>query len=192
MFKRTWIVWMLVLGVACSTQTDEAMRLHPEVPATVSIPATTRPSTTTSTTTVPATTTTVLDAIAIQEAIDQAQVDYGKCGQWHDLAIEIGWPEAEWPTLSYVLHRESRCNPSAHNKTDPTSAGSRGLLQINGYWCKPSKFSAQGWLQDQGVIDTCDDLWDAEKNLRSGLLIWLYGEQKHGCGWRGPWATPCR
>lgn len=122
--------------------------------------------------------------------VDEARLLYGKCGEWRELALMVGWPAEEWGTLSYVLHRESRCNIGSLNKTDPMS-GSRGLMQINGYWCKPTKYSANGWLQDHGILTTCDDLYDPVVNLRAGLAIWLYGEGKHGCGWRGPWATPC-
>jgi len=125
-----------------------------------------------------------------QMEIDEARAVYGKCGEWRELALAVGWPAEEWPTLSYVLHRESRCNIGSHNKTDPMS-GSRGLMQINGYWCKPTKYSKAGWLQDKGILSKCDDLYDPEVNLRAGLAIWQYGEDKHGCGWRGPWATPC-
>lgn len=122
--------------------------------------------------------------------VEEARFLFGKCGEWRELALMVGWPAEEWGTLSYVLHRESRCNIGSHNKTDPMS-GSRGLMQINGFWCKPTKYSANGWLQDQGILTTCDDLYDPVVNLRAGLAIWLYGEGKHGCGWRGPWATPC-
>jgi hypothetical protein len=115
---------------------------------------------------------------------------HGKCGEWHDLAISVGWPESEWPTLSYVLYRESRCNIGSHNKTDPMS-GSRGLMQINGFWCKPNKYSSHGWLQDNNILQTCQDLYHPTTNLQAGLAIWYYGEVKHGCGWRGPWATRC-
>lgn len=134
------------------------------------------------------------DALAIFIAEKKKEEDiikYGKCGQWYDLAIAVGWPKEEWSTMSYVLHRESRCNIGSHNKTDPAS-GSRGLMQINGYWCRPSKWSEKGWLQDKGILSTCDDLFDPEINLRAGLAIWQYGEEKHGCGWRGPWATRCK
>lgn len=146
-------------------------------------------------TTQPPTTTTVpptpeeLEALRQQQIRDQ-RIEHGKCGEWHDLAISIGWPEEEWPTLSYVLYRESRCNIGSHNKTDPSS-GSRGLMQINGFWCRPNRWTNQGWLQDQGILTTCDDLFLPEVNLKAGLSIWKYGEEKHGCGWRGPWATSC-
>lgn len=128
--------------------------------------------------------------ITRQMEVDEARMQYGKCGEWKMLAEQIGWPAAEWYTMSHVLYRESRCSPISHYKGDPMS-GSRGLMQINGYWCKPSKWSKAGWLQDRGILTTCDDLFDPEVNLRAGLAIWMYGEEKHGCGWRGPWATPC-
>jgi len=134
------------------------------------------------------------DALALFIAEKKREEDiikYGKCGQWYELAVAVGWPKEEWETLSYVLHRESRCNIGSHNKTDPMS-GSRGLMQINGYWCRPSKWSQKGWLQDKGILSTCDDLFDPETNLRAGLAIWQYGEEKYGCGWRGPWATRCK
>ena len=109
----------------------------------------------------------------------------GKCSEWYPLAMEVGWPAEEWPTLDHVLWRESRCRPEALNGTDP-NGGSSGLLQINYYWCKPSKWSDAGWLQDRDVVDSCHDLFDARKNLLAGLTIFLYGVEKHGYGW-GPW-----
>jgi hypothetical protein len=110
----------------------------------------------------------------------------GKCAEWYPLAMEVGWPEAEWPTLDRVLWRESRCRPEALNGTDP-NGGSSGLLQINYYWCKPSQWSDAGWLQDQNVVESCHDLFDARKNLLAGLAIYRYGVDKHGYGW-GPWS----
>ena len=136
-----------------------------------------------------------IDWVAFDLFLKEAKISediakYGDCGQWHDLAISVGWPESEWDTLSYVIHRESRCNVNSHNKTDPMS-GSRGLMQINGFWCRPSQWTKNGWLQDRGILNVCDDLFNPEINLRAGLAIWQYGEEKHGCGWRGPWATKC-
>lgn len=193
MLRRLLCVLVLA-GCSATATTDPTVEMRPTPEPQISSAPTT-PSTTTTppTTTNPQVTTTVapVDLVTIQEYVATAQELYGRCGEWHDLAIAVGWPESEWPTLSYVLHRESRCDPSAHNKSDPGS-GSRGLMQVNSYWCRPSKFSQNGWLQDRNVLSTCDQLFDAKTNLHSGLLIWLYGEQKHGCGWRGPWATPCR
>lgn len=133
----------------------------------------------------PATAPVTLPPVTAQET-----QDWGKCGEWHDLAIAVGWPEDQWPILSKVMYRESRCHIDSINPND-VNGGSFGLLQINGYWCKPSRYSERGWLQDQGVLTSCADLLTPEVNLRAGLAMWLYGELKHGCGWRGPWVTPC-
>lgn len=182
---------LCTIGITAAT----ALGVSPEPTEVVEEVSTTAPVTTTI---APTTTTTTEPPRVVQEVLDLSGTDWtglarmahGKCGEWHDLAMLVGWPAEEWPTLSYVLHRESRCNIGSHNKTDPMS-GSRGLMQINGYWCRPSQYSKAGWLQDQGILSTCDDLYNPEINLRAGLAIWLYGEDRHGCGWRGPWATRC-
>ena len=114
---------------------------------------------------------------------------YGRCGEYHDLAIKVGWTEAHWKKLSYVMYRESRCQTRSFNKTDP-NGGSRGLIQINGFWCRPSKYNKSGWLQEQGVLNTCEDLFIPEVNLRAGLAMWHYSQQRNKCGWQ-PWATRC-
>lgn len=119
-----------------------------------------------------------------------ARMFYGKCGEWHELAMAVGWTKEQWPKLSYVIHRESRCRIEAYNGTDP-NGGSRGLMQINGYWCKKNRWNPHGWLQAQGILETCDDLYKPEVNLRAGLAMWNYSQQYNGCGWR-PWATSCR
>lgn len=164
-----------------------------EVVTTTAVTTTITPSTVPATTTTlpkPTTTTTTLPDLSGVDWVALAREQHGKCGEWRELALAVGWPAEEWPTLSYVLHRESRCNIDSWNKTDP-AGGSRGLMQINGYWCRPNRWTDHGWLQDHDILTTCEDLYNPEINLRAGLAIWLYGEQKHGCGWRGPWATPC-
>lgn len=118
-----------------------------------------------------------------------ARFMYGRCGEYHDLAISVGWTEAQWPKLSYVMYRESRCNTQSFNRKDP-NGGSRGLIQINGYWCKKNKYNPSGWLQAQGILSNCEELFDAKTNLRAGLAMWNYSQQRNRCGWR-PWATRC-
>jgi len=118
-----------------------------------------------------------------------ARLVHGKCGEWHDLAIAVGWSEAQWPKLSYIIHRESRCKIKSLNKTDP-NGGSRGLMQINGYWCRKNKYNPTGWLQAKGILNNCDDLFNPEVNLRAGLAMWNYSQERNKCGWR-PWATRC-
>ena len=88
--------------------------------------------------------------------------------EWMPLARTVGWPEAELPKLSYVIWRESRGDPAAHNTEDPTRFGSRGLTQLNGFWCRRLDLE-------------CDRLWEPAYNLSAALAVW------HLSGW-SPWA----
>jgi len=103
------------------------------------------------------------------------------CPQWEAEAIRQGWPIDQLDRLDHVMWRESRCDPTQHNPDDPGS-GSYGLLQLNSHWCAPSRYWPDGWLQTNGGIDTCDDLFDPAVNLRAAVLIW------HNSGWN-PWRT---
>lgn len=108
------------------------------------------------------------------------------CNGWIDLASFVGWREKELEKLRRVLFRESRCLPNAFNPKDPMG-GSHGLLQINSFWCKPSRYWPEGYLQAFGIVDTCQDLYEPVKNLRAGLVIWKYADRTHGNGW-SPWS----
>lgn len=112
-----------------------------------------------------------------------------ECAEWYATAVAVGWPVEEWPNVAKIMWRESRCRPEAHNGVDP-NGGSFSLMQINAYWCKPSKWSERGWLQDQGVLDTCHDLYDPAVNLQAAFAIYLYSYERHGYDRRfGPWTT---
>ena len=100
------------------------------------------------------------------------------CQTVFDMARHVGWPEHELTQLVAVAYRESRCNPDAFNPKDP-NGGSAGVMQINYFWCKPSSYYANGYLQAYGLLRTCDDLFDLEDNLRSALAIYRYSN-----GWR--------
>jgi len=102
-----------------------------------------------------------------------------RCDQWMDLARRVGWTEDELPKLSYTIYRESRCFSDRHNPDDPMG-GSSGLMQINKFWCKPTRYWPGGWLQAQGILEHCDELFDPETNLRAGLAI------RENSGW-SPW-----
>ena len=101
------------------------------------------------------------------------------CEQFSALAVNIGWPLDQRTVLESIIYRESRCNPSAVNRKDP-NGGSRGLMQINGFWNK--------WLIERGIIERPKDLLHAQTNLRAGLEIYNYGVERYGFGW-GPWST---
>ena len=91
--------------------------------------------------------------------------------------------------VDYVMWRESRCRQVAFNPNDPMG-GSYGLFQINAYWCKPSKYYKRGWLQSQGILDSCEDLFNPVTNARAFIAIFDYSEQTYGNGWI-PWGgTP--
>jgi hypothetical protein len=86
------------------------------------------------------------------------------CAQYVADAITAGWPADQAPTLARVMFRESRCIPTAYNGKD-TSGGSYGLLQMNG--------QHKLWLMQLGYINSLDDLFNPDINLRAALH--LYG-----------------
>jgi hypothetical protein len=101
------------------------------------------------------------------------------CEQFSALAVNLGWPADQRTVLESIMFRESRCIPNAVNSKDP-NGGSRGLMQINGFWTP--------WLTDAGIITQVDDLLHAETNLLAALAIYNYGVERHGYGW-GPWSA---
>ena len=98
------------------------------------------------------------------------------------LATQVGWPLEEMGTVARILYRESHCQADAFNPKD-TAGGSYGYYQINGYWCRPNTYWPTGWLQAQGILETCEQLFDPVINTKSALAIW------HNSGY-GPWALP--
>jgi hypothetical protein len=105
---------------------------------------------------------------------------YGSaCEQFSALAVNLGWPVDQRTVLESIMFRESRCIPDVINGNDP-NGGSRGLLQINGFWNK--------WLIERDLIDKPSDLLHADANLRAGLEIYNYGVNRYGFGW-GPWSA---
>lgn len=102
-----------------------------------------------------------------------------RCDEWMGLAREVGWSEDQLPKLSYTIYRETRCRPDQHNADDPMG-GSKGLTQINQFWCKPTRYWPEGWLQTHGILEHCDDLYDPRVSLTASLAIW------ENSGWT-PW-----
>lgn len=103
------------------------------------------------------------------------------CDDALQLALDLGFPTDQLGMLDLVLTRESKCQPTAHNTSDP-NGGSYGLAQINGFWCLPNSNWPIGWLQAKGILDECSDLFNATTNLRATLAIY------NNSGW-APWAT---
>jgi soluble lytic murein transglycosylase-like protein len=86
------------------------------------------------------------------------------CAAYVADAISAGWPAEQAPTLARVMFRESRCIPTAYNAKD-SNGGSRGLMQING--------THKSWLMDTGYINSLDDLFNPDVNLRAALHLYL-------------------
>ena len=170
MVKRLALVTVIVLVVGWLLTPPKPPDFKNTVPL--------RPSTTT-TTMPPSTTIRILDTVVLPHNM--------LCPQWAQIAVDVGWREEDLPMLDYVIHRESRCFVDAYSNRDP-NGGSYGLAQVNGYWCRPSQWHPQGYLQAFGVLEQCSDLLHPRTNLLSARLIWLYSDDKHGDGWL-PWQT---
>lgn len=128
------------------------------------------------------------ESVSLDVLVHNALRVSNPCGEWFDAAVDTGWPIELWPQQAYVIWRESRCDITAFNETDPMG-GSRGLMQINQFWCKPNKYTDSGWLQDHGVLDHCIELHDPETNLSAALAIFTYSTLKNKNGWN-PWSMP--
>jgi len=146
-------------------------------PATAPSPTATTSTTVSGQATVPILPTTVAEPVP----------EDARCPQWWGVARDAGWAEEHLRSLDTAMWRESRCLPDQHNASDP-NGGSYGLLQINGFWCLPSRYWPDGYLQAHGILGGCDDLYDPVTALSAGLAIYRYAEDNADCGW-APWAT---
>ena len=116
--------------------------------------------------------------IPVTTATTLASAPKTLCEQVFDTAKAIGWPSDQLGMLVAIAQRESRCQPDAFNASDP-NGGSHGIMQINGFWCQPSRYWPNGYLQAYGLLTSCNDLYDRETNLRAALAIYRYSN-----GWR--------
>lgn len=142
--------------------------------------STTTSSTTSTTTSMPlevVLSTVNFEALA-QLQISQAREIYGACGEWYETAIAAGWPAADWPRLSRIMFRESRCTVTAWNGRVPAeqwqpNAGmgcpDAGLVQIN--CVHHDGFTQMGWQWPT-------DAFNPERNLAYAALLWDNG---NGC-----------
>jgi len=126
------------------------------------------------TTTTTSTTVSVLAAPPIQATTTTTSTvpapPDARCPMWWSLALDVGFTIEQMPTLDRIIFVESRCDETQHNASDP-NGGSHSLTQINGYWCRPSRYYPDGYLQTVGVLTTCDDLYTPEINLRAALAL---------------------
>jgi hypothetical protein len=105
---------------------------------------------------------------------------------WWSLARVVGFTDEQMPTLDRILFRESRCDETQLNSSDP-NGGSVGLTQVNRFWCLPSRYYPDGYLQTMGVLTKCDDLYTPAINLRAALALVAYSRSVDLSDWH-QWA----
>lgn len=186
-----WAIAPLIVVIGASTLSVGAVD---EPPATVLVPATTSTSTTsTSTTSIPTsissplapttvspatvssvTVSSVTPSVPSVPAVTAAPTTVRsgqRCPQFEDTARAVGWPEDAIDRLSYIMWRESRCEPTAHNPRPPDD--SYCLIQLN-------MRAHKSWVGP--IVDwDFNRLFDPTVCLTVGLELW------HKAGGWGPW-----
>jgi hypothetical protein len=102
------------------------------------------------------------------------------CAQWFSTAVNAGWPNdvKTLKTLSKVMWRESRCEPTACSTSDSgRQCRDYGLTQGNWY-------AHHVWWEQMGL--TPDDMFDPYTNLNWAWLLYSGREAQGKCGWQ-PW-----
>jgi hypothetical protein len=73
--------------------------------------------------------------------------------------------------------------PEGMSKVSAQTSYATIPLGTNGFWCTPSAYWPQGWLQAKGILKVCDELFDPKVNLIASLAVW------HNSNWK-PWNLP--
>lgn len=120
----------------------------------------------------------VADTLPTTTEARQAQYEGPGCAQWADTAIRGGFTFDDLRTALQVMELESMCLPDSIGD----DGQSYGLMQINSYWCLPNKYWPRGYLQTQGIANSCADLLDPLTNL------WAAWKISSNYGWEN-WTT---
>jgi len=127
--------------------------------------------------------------LAVILAVTPTHTDWKRsshCPEYANAVAFVKFPIYDRRMALRVMHKESRCIYTVFNGDDP-NGGSIGLFQINMFWCKPSRYFKDGWLQSQGILDECGDLYNPLINLQAAKAIYDYSvEHNDGNGWQ-PW-----
>ena len=101
------------------------------------------------------------------------------CQEWADTALRGGFVLDDLWIALQVAELESGCLPGAIGD----NGDSFGLMQIHTpSWCKPTKYWPRGYLQTQGMIDDCTELFDPLTNM------WVAWHIATKYGWEN-WST---
>ena len=123
---------------------------------------------------------------------DQPIADWAKCPQWWPSLRQKGFSESDIRTADFIMFRESKCDPSAHNSDDPVRIngvkGSLGLFQINLFWISKTTAFPKGFLQTALNREIKPkQLFDPELNISAAKAIIDRDKSFGGCGWSA-WA----
>jgi hypothetical protein len=111
----------------------------------------------------------VLPAEVVPEGVPKDKSK--RCPQWEGHFAEFGLPVQ---TFSYIAYRESRCNPSAHNKTlNRNGSQDRGLLQVNSTWVS---VTAKQCASQRGDLSV---LFNVRCNLAVARYLYRNGGLRH-------------
>jgi hypothetical protein len=108
-----------------------------------------------------------------------------RCPQMEGITRIIADSDKMILQVDYIMWRESRCKSKNINRKDP-NGGSVGLFQINKFWCKPNRYTKQGFLQDAGVLSKCHQLYNPVVSAKAFMAIYDYAHNRYGDGF-GPW-----
>ena len=101
------------------------------------------------------------------------------CQEWADTALRAGFVLDDLWIALQVAELESMCLPDVVGD----NGDSFGLMQIHTpSWCKPTKYWPRGYLQTQGMIDDCTELFDPLTNM------WVAWHIATKYGWEN-WST---
>ena len=100
------------------------------------------------------------------------------CREWADTALRAGFVLDDLWIALQVMEYESMCLPNSIGD----NGQSYGLMQINSFWCSPSKYWPRGYLQTKGFLDECQQLFDPPLNL---YIAWHISSTH---GWEN-WST---
>jgi hypothetical protein len=167
-----------IIAAGCAIDQEQPADLVPLNP----------PSSSTTTSTTSSTTTTTIDpwssidwsgvAQIIEQEREAARRAHGLCGEWHDLAISVGFNETEWDVLKQIIARETgdTCRADVLNDNVKTRDNSWGLTQINtlgDLW--PGRQQMCGLTEPADLLDPAVNLACARKLYeRSGWAPWRY------------------
>jgi len=89
------------------------------------------------------------------------------CAEWADTALRGGFTPGDLPIALQVMELESMCLPGEIGD----NGESFGLMQINSYWCQPSRYWPEGYLQTFGILADCSELLLPLVNLHAAWHI---------------------